>query len=41
MQKTLDENRIPDESGEFALMGMEDAYIPAVHVCFNDDLSVA
>jgi hypothetical protein len=41
MRKTLDENGILDESEEFALMGMEDAYIPAVHVCFNDDLSVA
>jgi len=41
MTKTLDQNNITDDTDEFAIMGREDAYIPAVHVCFNDDLSVA
>jgi hypothetical protein len=41
MAKTLDENRIGDESDEFEALGLPaDFYIPAVHLYFNDDLTV-
>jgi len=42
MQRTLAENGIPDESDELsALLIDPDEYIPALHVYFNDDLTVA
>uniref|UniRef100_A0A7S1M8Y6 Cytochrome b5 domain-containing protein 1 n=1 Tax=Neobodo designis TaxID=312471 RepID=A0A7S1M8Y6_NEODS len=41
MAKTLDENGIGDESDEFEALGLPaDFYIPAVHLYFNDDLTV-
>ena len=42
MEKTLEENDIPDETDEFVDLNIdEDAYIPAVHLYYNDDLTVA
>lgn len=42
MEKTLEENDIPDETEEFIDLNIdEDAYIPAVHLYYNDDLTVA
>ena len=42
MDKTLEENDIPDESEQFIELGLdEDMYIPAIHLYFNDDLTVA
>mmetsp|Transcript_34622 Transcript_34622/g.25781 ORF Transcript_34622/g.25781 Transcript_34622/m.25781 type:complete len:87 (-) Transcript_34622:35-295(-) len=42
MELTLEENDIPDESKEFIDLNIdEDAYIPAVHLYYNDDLTVA
>jgi hypothetical protein len=42
MEKTLEENDIPDETEEFLYLNIdEDAYIPCVHLYYNDDLTVA
>jgi len=42
MERTLEENDIPDETDEYLDLNIdEDAYIPAVHLYFNDDLTVA
>lgn len=42
MNLTLEENDIPDESEEFAELSIdEDQYIPAIHIYFNDDLTVS
>jgi hypothetical protein len=42
MGMTLQENDIPDESAEFEELGLdEDKFLPAVHLHFSDDLSVA
>ena len=42
MEKTLDQNDIPDETEEYIDLGIdEDEYIPAIHLYFNDDLTVA
>ena len=42
MDKTLEDNDIPDESEEFVYLNIdEDAYIPCVHLYYNDDLTVA
>eukprot|EP00744_Colponema_vietnamica_P008708 GILI01012414.1.p1 GENE.GILI01012414.1~~GILI01012414.1.p1 ORF type:complete len:224 (-),score=41.67 GILI01012414.1:64-735(-) len=42
MEQTLDQNGIPDETDEYKRLGIpENEYIPAVHIYFNDDLSVA
>lgn len=42
MDKTLAENHVADESGEFAELGIsEDFFIPVLHLYFNDDLTVA
>ena len=42
MDKTLEENDIPDETDEFVDLNIdEDAYIPAVHLYYNDDLTEA
>ena len=42
MEKTLEENDIPDESEEFIDLNIdEDFYIPTVHLYYNDDLTVA
>ena len=41
MAKTLDENGIADESDEFERLGLpNDYYIPALHIYFNDDLTL-
>ena len=42
MEKTLEENDIPDDRDEFISYGIdEDEYIPAIHLYFNDDLTIA
>lgn len=41
MDLTLEENGVEEQSDEFATLNMdEDEYIPALHVHFNDDLTV-
>lgn len=38
MNKTLEENGIPDESKEFEELGLEESfYIPKIHVYYTDD----
>ena len=42
MGSTLEENNILDEGDDFNHLGLpEDYYVPAVHLYFNDDLTVA
>ena len=42
MDLTLAANDIPDETAEFVELNIdEDAYIPCVHLYYNDDLTVA
>ena len=42
MEKTMEENDIPDESEDFIDLNLpEDFYIPCVHIYYNDDLTVA
>ena len=42
MDKTMEENDIPDESEDFVDLNLdEDSYIPFVHLYYNDDLTVA
>lgn len=41
MSKTLDENGVPDDSDEFARLGVTGAGVPALHIYFDDDLTVA
>ncbi len=43
MGKTLKENNIEDEMDEYENLNVpiEQQYIPAIHLYFNDDLSVA
>ena len=42
MRKTLEQNDIPDETGEFLNLNIEeDEYIPAIHLYYKDDLTVA
>ena len=42
MDRTLEENEIPDETAEYLDLGIdEEAYVPAVHLYFNDDLTIA
>lgn len=38
MEKTLAENRIPDEDAEFEKLGIAQKYYPVIHIYFNDDL---
>ena len=42
MTKTLTENGIADETEEYAILDVEldKQYIPAIHLYFNDDLSI-
>lgn len=42
MQKTLEENGIPDETDDFRDLEIpeDEWYVPAIHLYFNDDLSV-
>jgi len=42
MDKTLEENQIPDEDEEFYELSMnDDQYLQAIHLYFNDDLTEA
>ena len=42
MAKNLEKNDIPDERDELLELGMQpDEYIPAIHLYFNDDLTIA
>ena len=42
MEKTLSENDIPDQTEEFIDLNIDEhSYIPAVHLYYNDDLTVA
>ena len=42
MELNLDENEIPDESGEFSALHLKpDFYVPAIHLYFNDDQTFA
>lgn len=42
MDKNLDENDIPDEREEYIDLGIdEESYIPAIHLFYNDDLTIA
>ena len=42
MEKTLADNKIPDETDEFISLDIDpDYYIPAIHIYFNDDLTEA
>ena len=42
MDKTLEENDIPDETEDFIDLNLDEhMYIPAVHLYYNDDLTVA
>ena len=42
MALTLEENGIVDESDELMELGMDvDEYTPAIHLYFNDDLTIA
>jgi hypothetical protein len=41
MTKTLDGNGVPDETDEFEDLAIRDNYYtPALHLYFNDDLTV-
>jgi hypothetical protein len=42
MDKTLEQNNVPDESEKFSQIGIdEDYYVPTLHIYFNDDLTYA
>ena len=42
MDKTLEENNIKDETEDYVDLGIdEEEYIPAIHLYYNDDLTVA
>ena len=42
MDKNLEENGIPDETEELLELGIDlDDYIPAIHLYFDDDLTIA
>ena len=42
MDKTLEENDIPDETDEYLDLNIdEDDYVPAVHLYYDDNLSVS
>ena len=42
MSKTLEQNGIPDEREELTKLGIHhDDYVPALHLYFNDDLTIA
>jgi hypothetical protein len=42
MDKNLEENGIHDETDELLELGIDlEEYIPAVHLYFNDDLTIA
>ena len=42
MNANLTENGIPDETNECLNLGLDpEDYIPAIHIYFNDDLTIA
>lgn len=42
MDKNLADNEIPDETEELISLGIDvEDYIPALHLYFNDDLTIA
>jgi hypothetical protein len=42
MMMNLEENGIPDETEELIELGIDiEDYIPAIHLYFNDDLTIA
>ena len=42
MSLNLEQNGIPDEREELVELGIQDdEYIPAIHLYFNDDLTIA
>jgi hypothetical protein len=43
MESTLEENGVIDETDEFERLEVdqEDWYIPAIHLYYNDDLTIA
>lgn len=42
MDKTLEENGVPDEAEKFRGLGLDDDfYVPTLHIYFNDDLTYA
>jgi hypothetical protein len=43
MERTLAENGVEDEDGEFEKLGVrvKEWYVPTVHLFFNDDLTAA
>ncbi len=42
MEKTLEENGIPDQDEEFYELSMnDDTFLSAIHLYFNDDLTEA
>ena len=42
MDKTLEQNSIPDESKDFSRLSIEeDYYYPPIYLYFNDDLTEA
>jgi hypothetical protein len=42
MDRNLEDNEIPDETAELIDLNInEHAYIPAVHIYYNDDLTIA
>lgn len=42
MEKTLQDNKVKDESEEFYVLGLdEEQFLPALHLYFNDDLTEA
>ena len=41
MERTLEENDIPDETDQFNELNLDDeAYVPAVHLYYKDDQTV-
>ena len=42
MDRNLTQNDIPDETDELIELGIDvDEYIPAIHLYFDDDLTIA
>ena len=40
-EKTLEENGVNDEDDEFEELGIrDDYYVPALHLMYNDDLTI-
>ena len=42
LEQTLERNSVPDETDEYAKLGLDDDfYIPTIHIYFDDDLTYA